>query len=367
METINAAIANGIRLQDGRVVQGYPKQVAIAEKTSKSLLDSSGEYFTIKKKPAKPRQEKVEKKSLEKLFTDHAFLILANRERILGDSRMLLAPVPVNNGLAYSGAFSTATLGVYVEWWQCCPNSVLWGENDEMSLVWHLSGSPLSGANICSRVYGDGRTENVKVPCFIKLWPMFADILADYHEAKQLYQAYSLYEVIEILKRETTAEDYAKNMAAFRMDSKIALLRDEISDWKKRCGHAEKECKDYQKKWHEALIHSRLDQVKDWYNIYMEKKETAGVRIEELKKDNHKLKARLRKGELTNKEYQPLLTKNKTEAEERKMDIHRLEREGLASVFPELTNQWGELEYAEEKILNVVMVFMEKEEGGSNT
>ena len=49
------------------------------------------------------------------------------------------------------------------------------------------------------------------------------------------------------------------------------------------------------------------------------------------------------------------------------MDIHRLEREGLASVFPELTNQWGELEYAEEKILNVVMVFMEKEEGGSNT
>lgn len=33
-----------------------------------------------------------------------------------------------------------------------------------MSLIWFLSGSPLSGGNLCSMVTEDGKTETVRVP-----------------------------------------------------------------------------------------------------------------------------------------------------------------------------------------------------------
>ena len=233
MEENNIIIENGIRLQDGNVIRGYPKQDAIVELCKKTpMLDTTEEYLSIGKKPAKPKPTDEEERYLQKLFTDNAFLILANRERILSDSRMLLTPVTVRNGLAYSGTFQTATLGVYIEWWMCAPYSVLFDEKDDtMALIWYLSGSPLSGGNLCSMVTEDGKTETVKVPFFKKLWPKFTDILADYHDAKELYQAYTLPEVIDILKRETTKEFYTESIKEFRYQAKVNLLNAQLRDW----------------------------------------------------------------------------------------------------------------------------------------
>ena len=303
-----------------------------------------------------------EELALRKLFTDNAFLILANRKRILSDSRMLLAPVPVRNGLAYSGAFATVTLGVYIEWWINAPYSVLFDEKDDtMSLVWFVSGSPLSGSNRCAKVYEDGRIEEDRVPFFIKLWPKFGDILADYRDAKRQYQAYTLPEVIDILKRETTTEDYAKSIESFHYQAKIRLLNAKLNDWKGRCKHTQETCDDYQHKWHIALINSRLDSVKSFYEDYMQRKESLRIRKEELTEDNHNLKARLRKGELTNKEYQPLLTKSKKEVEQMDFDMYCFKKEGLATLFPEMTKRFGnkdEIIYAEENILDEIIEIM---------
>lgn len=275
---------------------------------------------------------------------------------------MLLAPVPVRNGLAYSGAFATATLGVYIEWWINAPYSVLFDEKDDtMSLVWFVSGSPLSGSNRCAKVYEDGRIEEDRVPFFIKLWPKFTDILADYRDAKRQYQAYTLPEVIDILKRETTTEDYAKSIESFHYQAKIRLLNAKLNDWKGRCKHTQETCDDYQHKWHIALINSRLDRVKSFYEDYMQWKESLRIRKEELTEDNHNLKARLRKGELTNKEYQPLLTKNKKEVERMDFDLYCFRKEGLATLFPEMTKRFGnkdEIIYAEENILDEIIEIM---------
>lgn len=359
-------IETGIRLQDGRILPCYLKQDVTEEITAETpMLDKTREYFSIRKKPNKPQPTDEEELALRKLFTDNAFLILANRKRILSDSRMLLAPVPVRNGLAYSGAFATATLGVYIEWWINAPYSVLFDEKDDtMSLVWFVLGSPLSGSNRCAKVYEDGRIEEDRVPFFIKLWPKFTDILADYRDAKRQYQAYTLPEVIDILKRETTTEDYAKGIESFHYQAKIRLLNAKLNDWKKRYKNIQEMCDDYQHKWHIALINSRLDKVKSFYANYMQRKEALRIRTEELAEENHQLKARLRKGELTNREYQPLLTKNKKEVEQMDFDMYCFRKEGLATLFPEMTKRFGdkdEIIHTEENILDEIIEFMEGE------
>ena len=329
---------NGIKLQDGRIIQGYPKQAETEETAENHMFDTTGEYFGIKKKPKSRPVTDEEELRLKKLFTDNAFLILANRERILNDSRMLLTPVHVRNGLAYSGAFQTATLGVYLEWWMNAPYSVLFEEDDTMSLIWFVSGSPLSGSNRCAKVYEDGRTEEERVPFFIRLWPKFADILADYHDPKKLYQAYTLPEVIDILKRETTVDEYAKSITEFYYKAKVNLLNAELNGWKERRRRSENESNDYQRKWHSALIQSRINEVKDFYDRYTWKKEAVRIRTEELAEANREMKARLRKGELTNREYQPLLTGNKKEVENMWSELRDFEAKGLVSLFPEMAD-----------------------------
>ena len=360
MDENNNIIENGIRLQDGRVIQGYPKQDPVVEEEKETpVLDITGEYFSIRKKPNAPKLTDEEELALRNLFTDNAFLILANRERILNDSRMLLTPLCVRNGLAYSGAFQTATLGVYIEWWINAPYSVLFDEKDDtMSLIWYVSGSPLNGGNLCSNVTKDGKTETVRVPFFRKLWPKFADIIADYHEPKKLYQAYTLPKVIDILKRETTEDFYRESIRQFSYEAKIRLLNAELDDWKDRWKRTQETCDDYQHKWHIALINPRLDKVKSFYEDYMQRKEALRIRTEELTKDNHNLKTRLRKGELTNKEYQPLLTKNKKEIENLDFDIYRFRKEGLANLFPEMAEHFNgrdEIKYTEEGILDEII------------
>ena len=360
MDENSNIIENGIRLQGGRIIQGYPKQNPVVEEGKEMpMLDTTGEYFSIRKKPQKSKLTDEEELALQKLFTDNAFLILANRERILRDSRMLLAPLCVRNGLAYSGAFQTATLGVYIEWWINAPYSVLFDdENNTMSLIWYVSGSPLSGGNLCSKVAENGKTETVRVPFFRKLWIKFADIIVDYHEPKKLYQAYSLPEVIDILKRETTEEFYKESIRQFHYEAKIRLLNAELGEWKDRWKRTQETCDDYQHKWHIALINSRLDKVKSFYEDYMQRKEALHIRKEELTEDNHNLKARLRKGELTNKEYQPLLTKNKKEVENIDFDMHCFRKDELAALFPEMAEHFGEkdeIKYTEEGILDEII------------
>ena len=360
MDENNNIIENGIRLQDGRVIQGYRKQDPVMEESKETpMLDLTGEYFSIRKKANKPKLTDEEERTLQKLFIDNAFLILANRERILNDSRMLLTPLCVRNGLAYSGAFQTATLGVYIEWWINAPYSVLFDEKDDaISLIWYVSGSPLSGGNLCSKVTEDGKTETVRVPFFRKLWPKLADIIADYHNAKMLYQAYTLSEVIDILKRETTEEFYRESIREFHHQAKVRLLNAELNDWKDRWKRSQEMSDDYQHKWHIALIQSRLDKVKSFYEDYMQRKESLRIRTDELTEDNHNLKAKLRKGELTNKEYQPLLTKNKKEIEDLDSDIYRFRKEGLANLFPEMAERFNgrdEIKYTGKKILDEII------------
>ena len=361
MEENNIIIENGIRLQDGNVIRGYPKQDAIVELCKKTpMLDTTEEYLSIGKKPAKPKPTDEKESNLQKLFTDNSFLILANRKRILNDSRMLLTPVTVRNGLAYTGAFSTATLGVYIEWWHNCPYSVLFGEKDDtMSLIWYLSGSPLSGGNLCSMVTEDGKAETVRVHFFRKLWPKFTDILADYHDAKELYQAYTLPEVIDILKRETTKEFYKESIKEFRYQAKVNLLNAQLRDWEENYESLREKCDKYEKEWHFALYQLKKDEIVVFHKEYNLRKENLQNRKEELAKENRELKRKLRHKELTNKEYQPLLSANKKEIEQLKWELDEYANESISTLVPKLAEGAIGLSFGDlDKILSEIAEFV---------
>lgn len=352
---------NGIKLQDGRVIQGYPKLDAVMEEATDSLaIDNTGEYFSAKKTFVKPKPADEEERYLQKLFTDNAFLILANRERILDDSRMLLTPVPVRNGLAYSGAFQTATLGVYIEWWMNAPYSVLFDEKDDtMSLIWYLSGSPLSGGNLCSMVTEDGKAETVRVHFFRKLWPKFTDILADYHDAKRLYQAYTLPEVIDILRRETTREFYTESIKEFHYQAKIHLLNAKLKDCEQNYESLKEKSGKYEKEWHFALYQLKKEEIVAFHKEYSLRKENLQNRKEELAKENRELKRKLRHKELTNKEYQPMLSANKKEIEQLKWKLDEYANESISTVVPKLAEGSIGLSFRDlDKILSEIADFV---------
>lgn len=361
MDEKNNVIENGIRLQDGRVIQGYPKQDALVEEEKETpMLDTTGEYFSIRKKPQKPKPTDEEELALRNMFTDNAFLILANRERILNDSRMLLTPLCVRNGLAYSGAFQTSTLGVYIEWWINAPYSVLFDEKDDtMSLIWYVSGSPLSGGNLCSKVAENGKTETVRVPFFRKLWPKFTDILADYHDAKELYQAYTLSEVINILKRETTREFYTESIKEFHYQAKINLLNVQLRDWEENYESLREKCDKYEKEWHFALYQLKKEEIVAFHKEYNLRKETLQNRKEELVKENQYLKRKLRHRELTHKEYQPLLSANKKEIKQLEWDLDEYANESISTLVPKLAEGAIGLSFGDlDKILSEITEFV---------
>lgn len=203
---------NSITIMNGAVLECFPKESQPCDiEPDKMQLDATGKYLSIgNKKPYKGKEkapiaptEELEQQQ-KKLFTDNAFYLLTHSERIMRDSRMFLAPVAVHNGLAYTGTsgFRNPTIGIYLEWWNECARALRTDDEGNRSLVFYLSGSPLSGANCCAEVYEDGRIESVSVHSFIDHWRPFMAINQRYTEAKHMHLAYTLQQVLDILHAE---------------------------------------------------------------------------------------------------------------------------------------------------------------------
>ena len=203
MNTDNHSIPT-IALLDGHELPCYPKEEPDTPIDNSMKFDTSGQYLTIGRKKPAVRPVPPEEKRAVKLFTDHAFFFLNHRERILSDSHMFLAPVAVNNHLAYFGTsgFQNPTLGVYLEWWLICEHAAIKGDTpDECWLVYFIAGSPLSGANSCGIVNPQGECKTTNLGgAFPKVWQSFVKINTRYDKAKASYEAYTLEEVVELLK-----------------------------------------------------------------------------------------------------------------------------------------------------------------------
>lgn len=153
-------------------------------------------------------EQQKEKERMQRLFTDNAFMLLEEQEHIMSDSRLFLAQVPIESGLAYvgSGGFRNPTLGVYIEWWLNCPYSSVEDRNGRKWLVYKLAGSPLSGCNCCGLVDQDGNVKKEQLPHFHDAFHSFININQRYKEAKSKYYGFSLLQAIAFFAKEGKAE-----------------------------------------------------------------------------------------------------------------------------------------------------------------
>lgn len=296
---------NSITLMNGAVLECFPKESHQGDFVpDKMKLDTTGTYLSIVNKACKPlprTTEEFERK--KKLFTDNAFYLLAHQERIMRDSRMFLAPVAVQNGLAYTGTsgFNAPTLGIYLEWWNECSIALRVDKENRRSLVFHLAGSPLSGANRCAEVYEDGRTESVQVSSFISHWRPFTAINTRYDEAKHIYQAYTLEQVLEILHAEDgEGWDYSAEI-------KERFMQSEINELKKKVERLSKESDKWHSMYVDAYMKYKDAEISKAFSTFQSFREECEAQINSIKMRKRALKAELKKGSINNIVYQSTL------------------------------------------------------------
>lgn len=205
--------AGKIVLLDGREIDCYPREKGCDCNVDYNNLelDTTGRYLSFGKKGhQKDYIEELDVFLEKQLFIDNAFFLFQNRERIMQDSRMFLAPVAAENVLAYTGTsgFRNPTLGVYLEWWVHCEGAVRTAANGTKSLIYRLAGSPLSGVNSCVAVCEDGTEEKLQLRSFSDYWLSFIKINQRYSEAKSCYEAFTLQHVIEECWRYSCADTH---------------------------------------------------------------------------------------------------------------------------------------------------------------
>ena len=323
---------NQITLLDGRALDCYPLAGEVPEKIAEDhlKLDMTGQYFILgTRKPSPDPQPSEEVKEQEQLFIRNAFYLLAHKERILSNSRMFLCRVPIQSGLAYTGTsgFNKPTLGVYIEWWTNVGSSMYIDKNGQRTLVYLLSGSPLSGTNCCSVVHEDGKTEHVCKPYFHSLWRPFVEVNRRYTQAKELYQAYTLEEVLNILHQEDdSTEAFAHSIDRVFMECEIKFLKQEIE---KLQGDRD----NWHRRYDEALFRYNEDRIRQFYADFLAMESQTNAEIEQTKQEIKELKADLRNKVVNNKTYQQKLRLLKGHISSLEFKISRFKNETVRETF----------------------------------
>lgn len=295
-----------ITLLSGHELLCYPKVEPSAPIDNRMKLDTTGQYLTIgRRKPVvkpTPSEEEERRKLAEKFFTDHAFFFLDHRKEILNDSRMFLAPVPVQSGMAYTGTsgFKRPTLGVYIEWWMTCIPAIISHDGKDPWLVYYIAGSPLSGRNCCGIVNANGECRSECLPNpFSAIWHSFVDVNTRYDEAKERYEAYSLEEVVELLE----ANDKGDSL----LERELFLLRRENQVLRQQIQYTQDAGVKAKEKMRSTLLKAYLECKREaltkWYADYCRKQVEGKRELEELEARQQHLKQQFHAGEISRMFY----------------------------------------------------------------
>ena len=286
--------------------------------------------YPLEQPAAAPRSNEEKHEEIN-LFVSSAFRFLKYRNRIMSDSRMFLCPVPIQNGLTNIGTsgFHHPTLGVYIEWWLSCESAMICSGIETNKVVYHIAGSPLSGSNRCGVVDENGKTETESIHPFSSLWPIFMRINNRYDEAKSLYQAYSLKQVVEILDEERPPLIDDKEL-------EIIFLKNALLRWRSDIFGEINRLKDTIDRLKFQLFYGHRDELKAIMATYEEKKEKKEQREKEIDAECKELRRKLKSGEIDNKQYQKRLTPLKKEKKNNDYLLREYRRFALEPLFPDL-------------------------------
>ena len=122
-----------------------------------------------------------------------------------------------------------------------------------------------------------------------------------YNEAKEIYEAYTLQELLDILHEEDGGEkDFTSNVREYFLEHRIAQqnayitnLRNELSSW--------------QNMWASAMLRLHDDEVCQIYADYKALEQRVVPQIEELMSQKQSLKRQFKSGQLAPRSYQNAL------------------------------------------------------------
>jgi len=292
----------GILLNDGSMIEGYTPQEILKEANNVIETDKTGVYLSLRQKKKSSVQDSNDShknvyKELQ-VFLNNAWYFYEHKKEICADSRFFLAPVPVCNGIAYTGTsgFHLPTLGVYVEWWHTCKQAVIELEGQKW-LIWRIAGSPLSGMNKCSIVNVSGESRVYTVKDFIGVWPSFIKINKRYDEAKERYMSFTIKEVETLMRYNNYEREMKIIEDSFNHRSQIALLFSKLNK-------AEKENKRLHNKLNVTIIQLHENILRDVYDKYLMEKRKLLQRREELQEMRYLLRSKFKDREISQTEYQ---------------------------------------------------------------
>lgn len=308
---------NKIVLLNGNTLDCFLKACQPEKIISNDMkLDTTGRYLVIGKRKPEPvttDEKKASQEENRKFFLKNAFFFLRHAHIIMQDSRMFLAPVEINSGLAYMGTngFKSPTLGVYIEWWLNAKCNIRYDKEGKEALTYFISGSPLSGCNSCSRVYPNGTTQSFSHSSFSSVWHSFVEVNIRYNEAKQIYEQYTLQEVYDRLQHHHDSEESSLKTDLIMRDLRIEELEREnaslIERFEKQNTSLRKKLEETKQKMLDLYIkynQTELDHLRSEFRQHREShKQEMTLLIEEKRKN----KAKLQAGKMSTNEYQKFL------------------------------------------------------------
>ena len=325
--------ANGkLVLLDGSEIELYPKEGKTKKMIESVLsLDTSGTYLSLGGKPKIEHEDfdiRIEIQYNHHIFFENAWFFLEHAETILNDSRMYLAPVKVQNGVAYTGTsgFQHPTLGIYLEWWLNFKEAAIDANGNP---IWYISGSPLSGSNCCkaATMEGDSVKINQRTP-FLEIWTSFCKVNNRYNDVKLNYEAYSLEEVLIKLR----GEGYLFRIQELKYELRERERRQEIASLRFTIEMLSKKLSMNIAKNKQLEMHHNKFAIKDFMAQYSRlQKEYEEVHAVYLKKYKD-LKHQLHKGSLES-DYHYLLSVISKDTRTKKHEMSNLANKFMLEIF----------------------------------
>ena len=356
-----------ITLLDGRelplVLKSKQPETIVEDTIS---LDTTGQYLTIgSSKPKildKSDEQIVERQYNHHVFTENAWFLLDHAEDIFSDSRMFLAPVKVQNGLAYigTGGFKNPTIGVYLEWWMNYKDAAIDGSGN---LVWFISGSPLSGCNCCSSVTPDG--EQVKInqqTKFLEIWRSFMSVNNRYTEAKQRAEAYSLEEVLLKLR----GDGYKLRIVELKHEIIHKCMKWKLDELKEKYDAIRNRFSKLHKENRIIQFEANKEAILEFAREYLWKERRYNALHESYVREHKELKRQLHAGTL-NGDYKVLLEEAGRESRALKSELSDMGNNFMLSTFGKNPNEItlkDVLNYSKPRLKNYDSGRMENRAGG---
>lgn len=281
----------------------------------------------------------AERRRLVKVFTDHAFQFLACADTVLANLKLSCVDVPIENGMAYTGALPKPTIGAYVELWTTSPLAAQFNE-DGLSLTWFISGSPLSGANACESVWQDG-TCRWQSP-----YGKFLSLAGEYSKASVKYLRlkretgvvpYTLDEAAEWVEQQLAPETYHKAIDKFAYELMNKQRERAIEEKQAEVNRLNKEIDVWKDLYVNSVLLTKIDLVRQLVEDYRTLEQRVGERIDQLKRNNDALKARFPKRERGCKEFNTLFHRNNKAIERLELQLRCHESSISKQLFPENT------------------------------